>query len=801
MVPVAQSQTFRPSRRSGAALVRSVMYGLMGVTVGLLAFDTWKAESALGRRALDAQALKLAAVQRMHSQRLARLAMQVVALPGDASRVSSELAASLEEGDADAVALERMLTLRNEADRLPAAAADALTKWQLKRAALWLRGQALLAVLSGSGLSAPVLAETARQVDSAADPALGTAQVLLDAIDEAVNARYAQESQSALRRAAVATVGLLLLGVFAVEPAARAIRRQQARLESQAQRLQTLAAVARLTGSAVWIVDARSQVTWVNDAFICLTGYDRHEINADQRARDSLLRLAGERSPSSDAVVGRDIKGEGRAQVEFVAKDGTVRWLDVDMKRWQPEGRGGFGYVSVAHDITERKKSEALIEHLALHDALTDLPNSRLLRDRLCQALLASARERTIAAVLVIDLDNFKEVNDTRGHGVGDQLLVEAAQRLRAGVRAHDTVARLGGDEFVVILDGLGSAGDAAQAQAVSHGERLRAALSRPYSLTDGSTLHGSASIGIRLLDPVTDTIDDVLKHADAAMYQAKREGRDAVRLFDPSVYDAMRVRVELEADLRNAVGTAQLDLHYQPQVNDAGVVVGAEALMRWRHPQRGAIAPGQFIPVAEESGLILALGQFVLERAARQLAAWKVSLLTEDLILAINVSARQFAQPDFVESVIRALRTHDAPPKRLEIELTEGLVLKNIGDAAAKMAALKSLGVRFAMDDFGTQHASLSYLAQLPLDTIKIDQSFVRTVDRDPRQAAVVRAIIEMARGLHLDVVAEGVETQEQRDLLAANGCRRYQGYFFGKPARPVEFEAILSAGGRVPT
>jgi len=229
--------------------------------------------------------------------------------------------------------------------------------------------------------------------------------------------------------------------------------------------------------------------------------------------------------------------------------------------------------------------------------------------------------------------------------------------------------------------------------------------------------------------------------------------------------------------------------------------VVGAEALMRWRHPQRGAIAPGQFIPVAEESGLILALGQFVLERAARQLAAWKVSLLTEDLILAINVSARQFAQPDFVESVIRALRTHDAPPQRLEIELTEGLVLKNIDDAAAKMAALKSLGVRFAMDDFGTQHASLSYLAQLPLDTIKIDQSFVRTVDRDPRQVAVVRAIIEMARGLHLEVVAEGVETQEQRDLLAANGCLRYQGYFFGKPARPVEFEVILSAGGRVPT
>lgn len=800
MVPVAQSQTFRPNRRSGAALVRSVMYGLMGVTVGLLAFDTWKAESALGRRALDAQALKLAAVQRMHSQRLARLAMQVAALPGDASRVSSELALALEEGDADAAALERMLMQRNEADRLPVAATDALAQWQLKRAALWLRGKALLAVLRGSGLGSPVLAETARQLDDAADPALGTAQVLLDAIDEAVNARYAQESQSALRRAAVAAVGFLLLGVFAVEPAARSIRRQQTRLESQAQRLQTLAAVARLTGSAVWIVDARSQVTWVNDAFIRLTGYDRHEINADPRARDSLLRLAGERSPSSDAV-GRDTKGEGRGQVEFVAKDGTVRWLDVDMKRWQPEKRGGFGYVSVAHDITERKKSEALIEHLALHDALTNLPNSRLLRDRLHQALLASARERTIAAVLVIDLDNFKEVNDTRGHGVGDQLLVEAAHRLRAGVRAHDTVARLGGDEFVVVLDGLGSAGEAAQALAVSHGERLRAALAMPYALADGSALHGSASIGIRLLDPVTDTIDDVLKHADAAMYQAKREGRDAVRLFDPSVYDAMRVRVELEADLRNAVGSAQLDLHYQPQVSEAGIVVGAEALMRWRHPQHGAIAPSQFIPVAEESGLIIALGQFVLERAARQLAAWRGSLLTENLILAINVSARQFAQPDFVESVVHALRSHDAPSHRLEIELTEGLVLKNIDDAAAKMVALKSMGVRFAMDDFGTQHASLSYLAQLPLDTIKIDQSFVRTLDRDPRQAAVVRAIIEMARGLQLDVVAEGVETQAQRDLLAANGCLRYQGYFFGKPARPIEFEALLSGGGRVPT
>lgn len=446
-------------------------------------------------------------------------------------------------------------------------------------------------------------------------------------------------------------------------------------------------------------------------------------------------------------------------------------------------------------DITERKKAEDEIHSLAFFDPLTRLPNRRLMRDRLQHALTTSARHRSHGAILFIDLDNFKTLNDTRGHDIGDLLLVEVAARMQACMRDEDTISRLGGDEFVVVLENLHENTHLAGIEAEQVGEKLCQVLSQSYML-QGFEYHSSCSIGIALFLDASLSVDELLKRADTAMYEAKRAGRHAVRFFDPEMQALLEDRSTLESDLRHALKRDQLVLYFQMQVDDAYRIISAEVLLRWQHPQRGLVSPAHFIPIAEETGLILPIGQWVLESACHQLKAWESEPLTRELELAVNVSARQFRQPAFVDQVRRVLHKTGANPERLKLELTESLVLDNVEDSIRKMEALRKIGIRFSMDDFGTGHSSLTYLRRLPLSQLKIDQSFVLEIANDVNDAVIVQTIIGMAKNLGLAVIAEGVETSEQLGYLQNYGCPAFQGYFFGKPVPFNEFMQSLAAG-----
>ncbi|HEX8978738.1 MAG TPA: EAL domain-containing protein [Parasulfuritortus sp.] len=450
-----------------------------------------------------------------------------------------------------------------------------------------------------------------------------------------------------------------------------------------------------------------------------------------------------------------------------------------------------LGILGIARDITARKQAEEQIRTLAYFDPLTRLPNRRLLMDRLGQALIASNRNHEFGALLILDLDNFKTLNDSQGHDIGDKLLVEAARRLLASVRQEDTVSRLGGDEYVILLEGLGTTEESAANQAELVAEKLRRALNAPYALEGSENeFHSSTSIGLTLFLGQGTPVDILLKQADVALYQAKDAGRNAVRFFNPAMQAAIDSRAALESALRRGLDNGDFRLHYQPQVDQYGRLIGAEALIRWLSPTQGVVLPAHFIPLAEETGLIVQIGEWVLDTACRQLQDWSTDERTRHLKIAVNVSARQFHQPDFVEQVRRSLLANGADPSRLKLELTESVVLDNVDAVIERMQQLDGLGVGFALDDFGTGYSSLSYLKRLPLDQVKIDQSFVRDVTRDPNDAAIVRAILAMSRSLGLEVIAEGVETQEQRDFLLANGCTAYQGYLFGRPVPIEEWE-----------
>ncbi len=473
-------------------------------------------------------------------------------------------------------------------------------------------------------------------------------------------------------------------------------------------------------------------------------------------------------------------------ELQFSRGEGEHVWVSLSGAPFLDENGNFKGYRGVGRDITSRKQAEAKIERLAFYDPLTGLPNRRLLMDRLQKALLGTRREKSFGALIFIDLDNFKDLNDTQGHDVGDVLLREVAQRLVCNVRACDTVARLGGDEFVVMLLDLGHSRELASERVDRVGKKIKDHLNQVYILGNLEH-HSTPSMGVTIFEDRDQTVDELLKRADLAMYEAKNAGRNALRFFDPIMQAQVAKRTALEADLRQGIVRNELVLHYQPVVNPQARMVGVEALVRWLHPRRGMISPIEFIPVAEQTSLILPLGHWVLKAACNQLAAWAKQPELEHMTIAVNVSARQFRHPDFVQQVMALFEETGANPRRLKIELTESLLLTDTQDTTYKMTQLQAAGVSFSLDDFGTGYSSLSYLKVLPLQQLKIDQSFVRDVLTDPNDAAIARTVLALGQSLGFHVVAEGVETEGQREFLLDNGCNLFQGYLFGKPV-PVQ-------------
>ncbi len=504
------------------------------------------------------------------------------------------------------------------------------------------------------------------------------------------------------------------------------------------------------------------------------------------------LVLKRQLAPLADAAMAMQRMSEGVEPLTTipVKREDEIGQLVENFNRLVLERRGLD--EDLRREVAERKMADDEIRNLAYHDALTRLPNRRLLFDRLQHAIAASSRSGRYCALLFIDLDNFKTLNDTLGHDAGDLLLQEVSRRLATCLREGDTAARLGGDEFVVLLENLSENAQEAATQAETTGEKIHGALNQTYQLANHE-YNGTPSIGVTLFTDHQDTVDELVKRADLAMYHAKSAGRNALRFFDPQMQAVITTRATLEAGLREALLKQQFLLYYQAQVDSQGRVTGAEALLRWQHPQGELVSPMEFIPLAEDTGLILLVGRWVLETACAQLALWAACPELAHLMVAVNVSPREFHHKDFVEQVKSVLVTSGARPQRLKLELTESLLLHDVEDTIVKMTALRAEGVSFSLDDFGTGYSSLSYLKRLPLDQVKIDRSFVRDVLTDAYDSAIARSVIDLGRNLGLGVIAEGVESGAQRDFVAANGCQNYQGYLFSRPLPLHEFEKFV--------
>ena len=551
-----------------------------------------------------------------------------------------------------------------------------------------------------------------------------------------------------------------------------------------------VAATAFESQQGMLITDAQQNILRVNRAFSEITGYQPNEVIG----KNPRLLQSGRHDAAFYTDMWDNLNQHGLWQGEIwsLRKNGVTypEWLLITAVK---DDAGAVShYVGTFADITARKQAEDEINHLAFYDPLTSLPNRRLLLDRLGQALASSARSGKQGALLFIDLDNFKDLNDNRGHHIGDLLLQQVGLRLSACTREGDTTARLGGDEFVVMLEDMSASASEAAAQARMVGEKILGALNQPYQLV-GFSHRSTPSIGITLFSGHQTPIEELLKRADLAMYQAKAVGRNTLRFFDPEMQAVASARAALESDLREAVHKDQFLLYYQAQVDQDNRPFGAEVLLRWQHPRRGMVSPAEFIPLAEESGLILPLGHWVLETACRQLTVWARDARLAHLTIAVNVSARQFRHPDFVDSVMAVLEHTGARPGRLKLELTESLLINDVEDIITKMVALQEIGVGFSLDDFGTGYSSLSYLKRLPLDQLKIDQGFVRDILTDPNDAAIAKMVIALAESMGLAVIAEGVEQQAQRDFLAQMGCHAYQGYLFGRPVPLAGFEDMV--------
>ena len=556
-----------------------------------------------------------------------------------------------------------------------------------------------------------------------------------------------------------------------------------------------IAATAFESQQSTLVADANGIVQRVNKALTESTGYTAQEIVG----RPAAILRSEQLGSSFYAAQWESVEKTGHWQGEVwtTRKNGEVfpQWLSISSVR---DALGVVThYIGVYIDISAQKQAEEKVRKLAFFDPLTGLPNRTLLLDRLHQATVTSARSDTCCAVLFLDLDNFKTLNDTQGHASGDQLLQWVATRLLDNLRQCDTVARIGGDEFVVLLPQLQARSPSEAASNVELVcQKLLQALARPYEFAH-TDFYSTASMGVTLFRGQETSVDDVLKQADMAMYQAKSQGGNTFAFFDPVMESAALSHAQLETDLRHAIQAGQLALYYQPQVSGStGHIVGAEALVRWHHPQRGMVPPIDFIPHAERTGLILPLGQWVLEQACLQLAAWAHDPVTKELALAVNVSAQQFKASDFVAQVLATLVRTGANPKLLKLELTESIFAGNIDDIVAMMNQLKAQGIGFSLDDFGTGYSSLAYLSRLPLDQLKIDRSFVANLESDDNNVAICAATIGLAHSLKLQVVAEGVETDAQRYFLSTvHHCDQLQGFLFSRPLPGPAFEALLAS------
>jgi diguanylate cyclase (GGDEF)-like protein/PAS domain S-box-containing protein len=522
----------------------------------------------------------------------------------------------------------------------------------------------------------------------------------------------------------------------------------------------------------------------VNEAFLNITGFKREDVIGKTSFELGIWANPHDRRAMVEAL--RETSSFRDLRTQFRRANGEIFWGLTSASLIELDNVACI--LVVSRDISDAKAAEDKIRDLAFFDPLTRLPNRRLLVDRLQQALAASTRNPRKRALLFVDLDNFKTLNDAVGHQAGDLLLQEVARRLVDSIRDADTVARLGGDEFVVMLEDLSEVPEEAAAWARQVGEKLLVALGQPYHV-GGRECHCPSSIGITVFGVQQQTPNEVLQQAEIAMFQAKGEGRNAIHIFSPALQAAVNARASMEQDLRQAIRNNQFSLFYQPQVNRGGLI-GAEALIRWNHPRRGLLPPGEFIPLAEETGMILSLGDWVLEAACAQIAAWALRKDTPPILVAINISARQFRQPDFVDHVLAALHRTGADPHNLKLELTESMLVDNIEEVIAKMTQLRTYGLRFALDDFGTGYSSLAYLKRLPLDELKIDRAFVRDILVDATSGAIAQTINSLGHAMGLSVIAEGVETEQQRAFLAHLGCQSYQGFLFSRPLPLEEFE-----------
>ena len=611
---------------------------------------------------------------------------------------------------------------------------------------------------------------------------------------EGFKARFGRDAASLI---AITGTGLsLLLALLArllMTHRSRAIRLASSMTKELRESEEKFRAIADCTVNwEIWW-SPEGKPRWINSAVEQYIGYTVEECMAMDNFACTVI-YPGDISRVAPAfrMAQHGSRGDN-LEFRCVRKDRSLMWLSAS---WVPitDSKGEFiGFRTSGRDITERKIADERIKELAFFDALTGLPNRTLLLDNLKQAIATSARHNTSGALLFIDLDHFKTLNDTLGHDKGDLLLQEVARRLAASLPAGDTVARVGGDEFVVVVGNLSAERNEAARQTEALGETILSVLGSPYRLGE-IDYRSTASLGATVFKGYQASTDDLMKQADLAMYKSKERGRNAVRLFDPDMQTVVMERATLEAALREAIESEQFRLHYQMQI-DGDRVTGVEALVRWQHPERGLVFPADFIPVAEDTGLIVELGSWVLYAACTQLARWAARPDTAHLTIAVNVSVQQIHQPDFVDNVLATIHRTGARPDRLKLELTESVLVNNVQDIIEKMEALKAKGIVFALDDFGIGYSSLSYLKRLPLDQLKIDRSFVRDVLVDPNDAVIARTIVALAHSLGLGVIAEGVETEAQRAFLASAGCYAYQGYLFCRPVPVEDFEAMLVA------